>query len=71
MNTEELKAAFKSGVTVECGGIVYKCITAIIYRKAGNGFKIQAELQDRNTNSVSICNPDKITIAEGGFERVQ
>lgn len=61
MTNEELKAALFSGCPVEHNGAVYKKVTAIIYRNVGGTLLIQAELLDKNGNSVSIVNPTKIT----------
>ena len=61
MTNEELKAALFSGCPVEHNGAVYKKVTAIIYRNVGGTLLIQAELLDKNSNSVSIVNPTKIT----------
>ena len=63
MSNEELKGAFLSGQPVESGGIVYKCISAIIYRKskAKGGITVTAELLDKTRNSVSIADPARIT----------
>ena len=60
MTNEELKAALFSGCPVEHNGIVYKKATAIIYRNVGGALALQAELLDKNGNSVSIVNPKNI-----------
>ncbi len=60
MSNDELKAALFSGCPVESGGVVYKCVSAIIYRNKGGKLAISAELMDKNNNSVSIVNPDRV-----------
>ena len=59
MTNEELKAALFSGCPVEHNGIVYKCVSGIIYRNKGGKLDISAELMDKNLNSVSIVNPER------------
>lgn len=61
MTNEELKAALFSGCPVEHGGIVYKCVSAIIYRCKNGELVISAELTDKNNNSVSIVEPSRVT----------
>lgn len=61
MTIDELKEAFRAGTPVAFGDITYKCVSALIYRRGGKGFVIQAELQDRNNNSVTIAEPSRIT----------
>lgn len=46
MTNEELKAALVSGCPVESGGIVYKCVSAIIYRYRNRKLDISAEVTD-------------------------
>ena len=63
MTNEDLRAALLSGEPVTHKEIVYKCVSAIIYRKSDSGgVRIQAELTDRNNNSVTIAAPDRIAI---------
>lgn len=57
MTNDELKAALFSGCQVEHRGIVYKCVSAIIYRNKDGNLDISAELLDKNGNSVSIVEP--------------
>lgn len=65
MTNDELKEALLSEQPVESGGIVYQCVSAIIYRKTkakdGVGIKVTAELLDRTGHSVSIAEPARIT----------
>lgn len=60
MTNEELKAALFSGCPVEHNGIVYKCVSGIIYRNKGGKLDISAELMDKNLNSVSIAKPERV-----------
>ncbi len=60
MTNEELKAALFSGCPVKHNGIVYKCVSGIIYRNKGGKLDISAELMDKNLNSVSIVNPERV-----------
>lgn len=60
MTNEELKAALFSCCPVEHNGIVYKCVSGIIYRNKGGKLDISAELLDKNNNSISIVNPAKV-----------
>lgn len=61
MNNEDLRAALLSGEPVICKGIVYSCVSAIIYRKnKKGGVYMQAELADKNSNSVTITAPDRV-----------
>lgn len=57
MTNDELKAALFSGCQVEHRGIIYKCVSGIIYRNKGGKLNISAELLDKNGNSVSIVEP--------------
>lgn len=58
----ELKAALLEECPVSYAGITYQKITALIYRKAGQGKNIQvsAELLDRNGRAVVIAPAGKI-----------
>lgn len=60
MTNEQLKEALFSGCQVEHNGIVYKCVSGIIYRNKGGKLDISAELLDKNSNSVSIVNPERV-----------
>lgn len=51
MTNDELKEALFSGCQVEHRGIVYKCVSAIIYRNKGGKLDISAELLDKNENN--------------------
>lgn len=61
MTNEELREALFSGCPVQHGDVIYKCVSAIIYRKGKRGkLNVSAELMDRNCNSVSIVEPERI-----------
>lgn len=61
MNNEDLRAALLSGEPVIYKGIIYSCVSAIIYRKnKKGGVYMQVELADKNGNSVTIAAPDRI-----------
>lgn len=66
MNQQELKETFRSGAPVDYEDVEYACISALIYRKSGNKVILQAELSDKNTNSVTIARPDRVELAESG-----
>lgn len=69
LSSEDIKKAMRDRVSVKYDGIVYKCITAYIYRMVDDphtrGFKgiLQVELLDRS-GSVVIASPDKIELME-------
>ena len=62
MTGVELKAALLEECPVIYAGITYQKVTALIYRKAGKGTRIQisAELLDRNGRAVVIAPAGKI-----------
>ena len=62
MTGDELKAALLEECPVRHAGITYQKVTALIYRKAGKGTRIQisAELLDRNGRAVVIAPAGKI-----------
>ena len=68
MTSAEIKEAMQTFAPVKCRGVVYKRITAYIYRviplPMTNTFKgiIQVELLDRNENSVTIAEADKVEL---------
>lgn len=66
MNYEELKTAFAIEKPVTYDGVVYKCVSAIIWRKDKTGKRVvRAELQDQKVNSVTIATPDRIEYFDG------
>ncbi|MGN1111804.1 MAG: hypothetical protein ACI4RP_01240 [Acutalibacteraceae bacterium] len=64
MNNKQLKEALFSGCPVEHNGIVYKCISGIIYRSKDGELNITAEVTDKNNNSISIVEPRELKFAE-------
>lgn len=60
MKNAELKEILMSQEPVIYNGIEYKRVSAIIYRNEGGKLYVQAELLDKNANSVSIASPDRI-----------
>ena len=64
---DELKAALLEECPVRHAGITYQKVTALIYRKAGKGTRIQisAELLDRNGRAVVIAPVEKIERGTG------
>lgn len=70
MTSEEIKKAMQTFAPVRCRGIEYKRITAYIYRVVrepmSNSFKgvIQVELLDKNENSVTIAEPEKVELIQ-------
>lgn len=69
MSNEELKEALLSEAPVESGGIIYKRVSGIIYRKsAKGGIQIQAELEDRCAHSITIADPTRVNAVEIGID---
>ena len=62
VTNNEAKAALLEECPAVYAGITYQKITALIYRKAGQGKNIQvsAELLDRNGRAVVIAPVEKI-----------
>lgn len=61
MTNEELKAALLNGEAVECRGVTYSYVSAIIYRKNDDGeMFIQVELMDRSKNSVVLTRSEEV-----------
>jgi hypothetical protein len=56
----ELKDALLSEEPVIYGDVEYKCVSGIVYRKDEDKISIQAELMDKNNNSVSIVDPHRL-----------
>lgn len=70
MNNEELKAALQTGTPVilnipQQGEIKCECVTGIIYRQKNGRIFLQAEVKDRNNNTVYVCDPKKLTVKKG------
>lgn len=62
MTNSEAKAALLEECPAIYAGITYQKVTALIYRKAGQGKRVQvsAELLDRNGRAVVIAPVEKI-----------
>lgn len=68
MTSEEIKTALLNGHAVlfrapNSGGteLEYKRVSAVIYRADGmGGIRVTAELEDRNSRSAVIAEPEKI-----------
>lgn len=60
MTLEEAKAAFMAGTPVTCGGIDYKCISALIYRNNSGHIEMTLELKDKRANSVTIADKERV-----------
>ena len=60
MTNDELKAAFMDETPVMHGGIQYLKVSAIIYRKRDGKVIVDAELLDKNRNSVTIADPKRV-----------
>lgn len=60
MNNDELKSALFEPRPVEHNGIIYKRVSAIIYRNKGGALSISAEVQDMKSNSVCIVEAEKL-----------
>lgn len=64
MSNDELKQALMSQCEVTHKGIIYKCVSAIIYRNKNGKIEVSAELTDRKQNkSVSIVDPKHVEFA--------
>ncbi len=68
MTNSEAKAALLEECPAVYAGITYQKITALIYRKAGQGKRVQvsAELLDRNGRAVVIASVEKIERGPNG-----
>lgn len=65
MNGEELKKALLDQSRVEAGGIEYKCVSSIIYKRNPNGsIRVLAELQDKRANSVTVIEMSRVNLIE-------
>lgn len=60
MTNDELKEIMMNGQAVVHRGITYNHVSAIIYRKSETGFFMQAELMDKNKNSVMLVRPNEV-----------
>lgn len=65
MTNDEAKSAFLKGSPVTFGGVRYKGITALIYRRDGvKGIRVQLELLDYNARCVVIVEPERVELAK-------
>lgn len=62
MTYQEAREVLKSRVRVSAGGIIYKHINAIIFRKTDKIELIQLELQDQEANSVKIARINDVEV---------
>lgn len=60
MTSDEAKQAFFSGDPVESQGITHRCISALIYRRKDGKTVLSLELQDKNRNSVTIADCERV-----------
>ena len=71
MTSEEIKDAMLKFKPVKCDGISYSRISAYIYRVVETSkpgvFRsiLQCELLDRNKNSITIVNAEKVELDKG------
>ena len=66
MELQEAKLALISGAPVECKGIIYKEISAIIYRagaKSGD-YKVRLELADKCGHSCTVARLDQVKLSD-------
>lgn len=61
MTNDQLKEVLFSKKPVECNGITYRRISALIYRKnEKGGLRVQVELEDMKAHSVTIAEPSRV-----------
>lgn len=60
MTSDEAKQAFFNDDPVESQGITYRCISALIYRRKDGKTVLSLELQDKNRNSVTIADCERV-----------
>lgn len=60
MTSDEAKQAFFNGDPVESQGTTYRCISALIYRRKDGKTVLSLELQDKNRNSVTIADCERV-----------
>ena len=71
MQRDEYMAAFRLGVPVECRGIRYRYISAVVCRRmlqngenGRNRIYVELEMMDNTGNSVSYANPREVNIID-------
>lgn len=62
MTYDEAKRAFQEGNPVTYGGRVYDRINAIIFRRVAGKKRIQLELQDASSRSVSVVRMEAVQV---------
>ena len=62
MTNEQLKEALFSGCQVEHNGIIYKCVSGIIYRNKRGKLYFWAEFLYKKNNCFSIVAPEKFKV---------
>ncbi len=60
MTTDEIKEAFKKQIPVVSRDITYSHISALIYRLRGGKLVLTVELMDKNRNSVTIADCERV-----------
>lgn len=70
MNNEQLKSALlnkKPVIYTNNEGIEseYKCVSAIRYTEKNGRVMVSAEIIATKSNSVTVCNPEKLRFKEG------
>lgn len=74
MTSADLRFALMSGRPVICAGghnddVVYKRVSAIIYRNIDGKIDISVELEDRNRRSVTIADPAMVSFYDEEDEK--
>lgn len=70
MTNEEIKQAFlKQCPVIDMNpiyrsNIIYSCIIALVHTIKGNEVVLSVALQDRNTNSVTLADPQYVFVKE-------
>ncbi len=60
MTTDEIKEAFKKQIPVVSRDITYSYISALIYRIRDGKIVLTVELMDKNRNSVTIADCERV-----------
>ena len=63
MTTDEIKEAFKKRIPVVSRDITYAYISALIYRIRDGKIVLSVELIDKNRNSVTIADCERVETA--------
>ena len=62
MTNPEMRQALIYEQPIEHNGIQYQKITGIIYRKQGNGIRVQLELLDKSQNCVIYADAENVKL---------